>query len=260
MKLAKTTLVVAVVLLALLTGLLVKAHYFPAIKDAYFVPDSDRLRQVPTGILTVRPTHFTPSIHDGIKHVHDNDALTRTVGRDVTLRSLMAEAYDTDPAQVVLPLDAPTNGFDFLATTSQHTRRQLQGAVRKDLGYVAHHETRSVPVLVLKVKDPSLPGLVISPDSEAEDVHYQDGRLYFKHEPIHVVLKGLENGLSLPVQDQTGLTNCYDFSVLWNKDIQQRSQTGGFNLDGVKAVLNNWGLQLDPDTDSLDMLVVEKTP
>lgn len=232
----------------------------PAVKDAYFDPDTDRLRAVPPGIVIVRPTHFSHSIHDGIKHIHDGDSLARTVGRDVPLRNVIAEAYDTNPAHVVLPPDAPQGDFDFLVTTPKQIRKHLQTAVRRNLGYVAHNETRDTPILVLKVSDPTLPGLVVSPGNETEDVYYKNGRLFFKHQPLNAILHGLEAGLVLPVQDQTGLTNCYDFSVVWNQNIQERMQSGDFSLAGVQKVLQGWGLELEPDTASLDMLVVNKAP
>jgi uncharacterized protein (TIGR03435 family) len=238
--------------------MVVKGQFFPAVKDSYFTPDSDKLRQVPAGIVVVRPTHFSSSAHDGIRHVHDGDSLARTVGHDVLLRDVMAEAYDCSPARVVLPPDAPKDGFDFLVTVGK-TREHLRTAIQKQLGFTAHRETRETDVLMLTVANPGLPGLTISAADEESDTDFKDGKLYFKHQPLSVMFKGLEAGLTLPVQDQTGLTNYYDFSVVWNPDIQKRMQAGAFNLDGVKRVLAGWGLRLEPDTASLDMFIVEKS-
>lgn len=248
----------SLVILLVVVAMVVKGEFFPAIKDAYFLADSHQLRLVPANLVVVRLSHFPPSDHDRIRHVHANDHVVRTVGHNVSLRDMMAEAYDCDVGQVVLPAGAPKSGFDFLVTTPMETRKHLQAAIQKSPGYVAHIESRNVDVLNLKVTNPSLPGLTVSPDSEADDTNFKDGKLYFKHQPLSVVLKGLEAGLSLPVEDQTGLTNFYDFSLVWNQDLQQKIKTGGLDQDHVNKFLNSWGLALEPDTKTTDMLIVEK--
>ena len=88
---------------------------------------------------------------------------------------------------------------------SPKTRKHLREAIEKQLGYTATSETRDTEVLVLQVKDPTLPGLTVSTDGDS-DINYRDGKLYFTHQPLGVVLKGLEEGLALPVVDKTGLT------------------------------------------------------
>jgi uncharacterized protein (TIGR03435 family) len=246
------------ILAAVSAAMLIHAATTPAIRDSYFTPDKDKLRQVPAGLVVVRPSTFSPSYNDAIRHVYDNDELSRTVGHNVSLRDMIAEAYDCSPAQVKLPAGAPAGGFDFLVTAGD-TSHQLRAAIRKQVGYKAHHETNSTDIYVLTVADPQLPGMTVSAPDEESDTTFSDGKLHFKHQPLGVVLKGLEAGLGEPVQDHTGLTNNYDFSVVWNVDIQKRMQTGAWDVDGVKNFLAGCGLRLTPDTASMDMLIVEKT-
>jgi uncharacterized protein (TIGR03435 family) len=237
--------------------MMVRAELSPVVNDAYFTPDSDQLRQVPAGIVIVRPTGFEKAVGK-IKHVHEGDALARTVGRNASLREMMAEAYDCSPGRVVLPTDAATNGFDFLVTVPQ-TRKHLREAIQQETGYAGRHETRATDVMVLTVADATLPGLTASGPDEDSDINYRDGKLYFQHEPLSIVLNGLENGLHLPVQDETGLTNNYDFSVVWNDKIAEHMRAGTFDVEGVKRVLAGWGLRLEPGTATLDMVIVEKS-
>jgi uncharacterized protein (TIGR03435 family) len=239
-------------------AMIVKLHYFPAVRDAYFKPDFDNLRKVPAGIVAVRPTHATRSIGDPIRNIEDGDSLVRAVGYGVTLRNLIAEAYDYKPGRVVLPANAPKTRFDFLVTTTTEPREHLQSAIRKDLGYLVRRETRETDVLKLQVDDPNLPGLTVSPEGEDETIQYKDGRLYFRHKNLKLLLAGLEDGLALPVLDGTGLTGRYNFSIVWNETIQEHMQNGAFDLDGVRKVLKELGLRLEPGTASLDMVVVEK--
>jgi uncharacterized protein (TIGR03435 family) len=252
----KTTVTVggAIVVAAAMVVIL----HTPTVKDAYFRPDFDNLKQVPSGIVAVRPTHTKGSIGDPIRNLEEHDTLLRAVGRGVTFRDLMAEAYDCEPGRVVLPADSPKGGFDFLVTTPTETRAHLQKAIRKQLGYVGREETREVDVLKLELDNPSLPGLTVSTEGEDETIQYNAGRLYFKHKNLKLLLAGLEDGLALPVLDKTGLTGRYNFSIPWNQTIQEHMQNGAFDLDGVKQVLKELGLRLEPGTESLDMVVVER--
>jgi len=234
----------------------VKLHFHPAVKDAWF-QDGNGLAQAPAGLVIVRPTHFERA-SGKVRHVHDGDSLARTAGRNVSFRDLLAEAYDCSPGQVVLPPGTPQNGFDFLVTRSPHPRQYLRAAIEKQFGCTAMSEIRNTDVLVLKVKNAALPGLAVSADGETDDVNYRNGKLYFQHQPLSVLFKGLENGLKQPVMDQTGLTNYYDFSLVWGRGVDQAMRRGTFNLAAVNTVFNGWGLELQPDTASMEMFVVKK--
>jgi uncharacterized protein (TIGR03435 family) len=256
----KTIIILVIAGAAFLTvaaAAIVKLEVSPTLKDSYFEPDSDKLRQVPANIVVVRKTHF-PNTYGKIRHVHDGDSLARTVGHDVILRDLIAEAYDCEPGQVVLPPDATHDQFDFLVTMPGHTREHLRQAISKTLGYTAHTETRDTDVFKLKVTDASLPGLVVSPNSEDSDVQFKDGKLFFTHKTMDYILHGLQDGLARPVIDETGLTNSYNFSLAWNQKVMQAMQDGAFNLDRVQTVLHGWGLTLEPATQTMDMVIVEK--
>ena len=245
------------ILMAIVMATVVKSQEVPTVSGSYFEPNTDKLQQLPANIAVVQPTHF-PEASSKIKRVHNDESLARTVGRNVTFRELMAEAYDCEPGRVVLPPDAPKGGFDFLVTVSPKTRKHLREAIEKQLGYTATSETRDTEVLVLQVKDPALPGLTLSTDSDS-DINYRDGKLYFTHQPLSVVLKGLQEGLALPVVDRTGLTNNYDFSVTWNDKVTQAMRDGEFSMDGTQKALSVWGLELKTETERMEMFTVKKT-
>lgn len=251
-------MVVAVgALLTVAAAAIVKFEMAPTIKDSWFEPESDKLRQVPAGIVVVRRTHF-PNTYGKIRHVHEDNHLVRSVGHEVTLRDLMAEAYDVEPGQVVLPPDATKEQFDFLVTVP-HTRDRLHAAITKTLGYTAHVETRETDVFKLRVMDASQPGLIVSPATEDSDVQYKDGKLFFTHKSVDYILGGLQDGLARPVIDETGLTNSYDFTLPWNREATKAMQDGKFSFESVQKVLGGWGLTLEPATETMDMLIVEKT-
>ena len=257
----KTTIaliIAAGVLTLSVLAAIAKPYLFPAAKNAWFTVDSDGLRQLPAHLVILRPTRLSYA-GPKIRHVHDGDSLTRTVGRDVSFRDLMAEAYDCEPGNVVLPPGTPDGQFDFLVTVP-HAREHLRDAISTQLGYTAHHETLDTEVLKLQMTDASLSGFTVSPDNEDSDITQTGSRLYFTHKPFSVVVHGLEDGLGKPVLDETGLTNNYDFSIAWNPRAMRAMQGGTFQMDGVQQALSRWGLHLQPATQNMDMVIVEKKP
>lgn len=253
----KTTVIVGIAILAVVAVTMVVKPQ--PVKDSYFKPDFDNLRHVPSGIVAVRPTHSTESIGDPIRNMFEKDSLVRAVGCNVTLRDLIAEAYGCEPGLVVLPPDASKSGFDFLVTVPTETQKHLQSAIGKKLGYVARQELRDMEVLKLKVKDATLPGLTASPGGESETIQYKDGKLYFRHKTLKLLMEGLQDGLARPVLDETGLTGRYNFSVAWSEAAQERMRGSEFDLDGVQKVLNSLGLELETATEPMNVFVVKKT-
>jgi uncharacterized protein (TIGR03435 family) len=253
----KKTLIITIgiAILAVAAVAMIKGHQ--AVKDAYFEPDTDKLRQVPANLLVIRPTRF-PHAYGKIRHYHGNESLARTVGQNVSFQSMMAEAYDCDFAQVILPPGAPQGNFDFLVTKPAQVREQLRTAIQKQLGYTAHCEKRDMDALILEISDPSLPGLTISGSNEDSDINYKGGKLYFTHKPFDHIVDGLSQGLDEPILDQTGLTNYYDFSMAWNADIEKAMQHGSVDLAKTEKVIANWGLGLEATNVSMDVYVVEK--
>ena len=253
----KITVITGIAILAVIAVTMVVKH--PSVKDSYFKPDFDNLRQVPSGIVAVRPTHSTESIGDPIRNMFETDSLVRAVGRNVTLRDLIAEAYGCEPGLVVLPPDASKSGFDFLVTVPAKAQKHLQSAIGEKLGYVARPESRDMEVLKLKVKDANLPGLTVSPEGESESIQYRDGKLYFTHKTLKLLMEGLQDGLAQPVLDETGLTGRYNFSVAWSGAAQEKMRGGEFDLDRVQNILNGLGLELEPATEPMNVVVVRKT-
>jgi uncharacterized protein (TIGR03435 family) len=256
------TSVAAVILIA--TVVAVKLIFFPSIKEAYFTMNNGNnrsLQKVPANLVVVRPTHFANSTHKGISYVSSQSNgrnVRRMMGRNVPLRDVIAVAYGQSPSRVVLPLDAPKGNYDFLVTVTDNPEGRLQSAIRRKLGYTAQMETRDTDVLALKVEDPNSPGLKASGADERDNTSFKDGKLYFTHQRLTVVTDGLEQMIKSPVVDKTGLTNYYDFSLVWNQQMQRQIQNGTMDQATGQKILADWGLGLEPDTAPLEVLVVKK--
>ena len=73
-----------------------------------------------------------------------------------------------------------------------------------------------------------------------------------------MVTDGLENFFKTPIVDKTGLTNYYDFSLVWDAQTARQIQSGTLDQATGQKILAEWGLGLEPDTASMEMLVVSK--
>jgi uncharacterized protein (TIGR03435 family) len=250
------------ILLLVAMAVVVKLVFFPSVSDKFFQINQARLRQVPPGLVIVRPTHFPGSPQKssppGIMETSVKGAQWM-VGRNVTFQQLIAIAYGYNPGRITLPFDPPKGNFDFLVTVPKEPQAHLQSAIRRKLGYTAQVETHDTSVLALKVENPDLPGLKASTPGEPENTDVRNGRLYFTHQRLTVVTDGLEEMIKSPVVDKTGLTNFYDFSLVWNQQMEQQISNGTLDQATGQKILADWGLALEPDTASLEMLVVKKS-
>jgi uncharacterized protein (TIGR03435 family) len=253
------------VFISLLAGVLVaavvaaKMIFFPSVSDKFFRINPNVLRQAPANVVLLRPTHFPASPEkasapNAITFANVKGARWM-VGRNVSFPMLIALAYSYNPGRIKVPAIAPSGNFDFLITVARNPQGRLQTAIRQKLGLVARREIRETDVLALKVKIPNPPGFKVS-TAARENEAVKNGRLYFTHMRINVVTDGMQAILKKPMVDKTGLTNFYDFSLAWDKQTQQQIQTGKMDQETGESILNDWGLELDPDTASIEMLVV----
>jgi len=244
--------------LATAVVVVVKLIFFPTVKNDYFALNGRSLQQVPAGLVVLRPTRFpflrheAPTLIPG-PHTHD----LWFVGRNAPLREVVAVAYAENPGQVELPLNAPKDNFDFLVTVNHQARQRLQAALRDKLGFTAQTEVRETPVLVLKVVDPSLPGMKPSEPGEKQGWQYDDIKLHFTNLPAAVVPQILKRFFNLSVVDKTGLTNTYDYSIRFDAPTRSRMQDEATARATAETVVQELGLGLKPDWVSSEVLVVK---
>jgi uncharacterized protein (TIGR03435 family) len=173
------------------------------------------------------------------------------------LRVAIAVAYNVNRATVVLPTNASVNHFDFLVTTADDPPARLQAAIRHKLGLVAQKETLDTPVLAIKIMDPYLRNLTVSDPTEDPDVTWRKGELHFTHLQINDLTDTFERAIDMPLVDETGLTNFYDFSVLWGAGMYNRYMFEATSRATIEKMFNNIGLTLQTDNAPVEVLVVK---
>lgn len=255
----KTIVLVSITVAVLVLGIIAKALFFPSVKDVYFATSQRTLLKAPPGLAVVRPTHFHYHRESIIYAAAGKDRRSnwRMAGRNVPLRDLMATAFGATAGRVVLPANAPTNGFDFVVTAAR-PRPSLEKAIRESLGYTADEETNDTDVLALKIADPALPGMTVSAADEKQGTSFKKGKLLVNHIKLAELTPAFEQFIKTPVVDETGLSNYYDVTIDWSGAIWMRLENGSTARPVVDKILKNWGLDLEPDTAPIKVLVVKK--
>jgi len=242
-------------LLALVAvAVVVKRSFYPAVHDSDFQLDYQHFLNVPENLLVARPTHFTDGTGSLITSARQRGGqyVMRMVGHNVSLEDVMAAAYGCNVSQVVPPVIEAKGHFDYLVTVPSRQRERLQAAVKTELGYTAHWENRDTDVLLLETVTPNPPAFKLSTATIGNVMLGRHKYQFIRGRPSSL-LGFLDAGFKRPVLDRTGLTNFYDFSVEitwpWNS---------APNRQQLEDMLGNLGLKLQPATESIPMLVVEK--
>ncbi len=190
------------------------------------------------------PRFGTAWISDGRKQM----AFNKSVGK------LLQNAYLIREPRIVYSGKPPEGTYDYIVTVPDHQLQALQAAIKKKFGLVGRKEMRDTDVLVLRVARQNAPGLKSTPEPRAINLNNASaGQFIIRNEPMANITHSLELYLKTPLIDETGLTGRYDVELTWDATEQD------YNPDGMRqAILDQLGLELVADHQTIEVLVVEK--
>jgi uncharacterized protein (TIGR03435 family) len=199
------------------------------------------------------PSIFPP----GNGYTGNND---RMQGTGVSLRTLLPAAYNISEYRMVYDTEPPAGNYDFIANLPQGNRAALQREIEKQFHLVGKNETRETDVLLLTIKRRSAPGLKspAAAHSQSSNTNKRYGPGFYKcsNAPFAFFAGDLEYYFEIPVVDRTGIEGSFDIDLKWDEPDRQHR-----NPEALKQVLlDQLGLELVPGRESIDMLVVEKSP
>jgi len=252
---AKAAMLVGVaIILAAGTAAVVIQHYrsHPFDEPAW-ARDFLTLARVPT--VALRPSNPSDRGHNSIV-----SSDTMIMAKGVSLRALMSYAYGTPAAhfnwsgnRVILPPEVSDGKFDVLLILPNQRKEALRAEIKKQLGLVAHRELRDVDGLVLMVPNPGAVGLAATNGGNSSDSRGH-GRFEFANQPIGDLSDFLEDALGKPVINETALTQKYSGSLKWTHQSDKAAE-----LKEIQSALSDqFGLELVPSRQPIEMLVVEK--
>jgi uncharacterized protein (TIGR03435 family) len=191
----------------------------------------------------------------------------KLMGTGIFAQGVVAAAYGATSARTILTTDLPIGRYDYIACLAQGNAEALQREVRRKFGVSGRIETRATDVLVLKVSRPNAPGLKGSVSPPGNDVFsMQPNGLRCQNRTLADVCSELEALANIPVLNQTGLTNRFDFELQLDWDLtpgwwkpNANLKRPFVNMDNVnEALLEQLGLELVPTNLPLQVLVVDR--
>jgi uncharacterized protein (TIGR03435 family) len=203
--------------------------------------------------VVLRPSNYSETSVNGTD--------TRMTAKGVPLDALISYAYGPPTVylhrsgnRVILPPGVADGKFDFSFKDSDRPQEALQAEIKKQLGLAAHHEMREADVLVLTVSNPGVIGLAVTKGGNSSDSRPGPGRFKFANMPIGDLSDFLEYVLGKPVIDETELSQKFSGSLKWNPQSDKAA-----DLKEIQnALADQFGLQLVPSHQPVEMLVVEK--
>lgn len=211
-----------------------------------------------------------PMVYLGESTVQDggpNGAIVsngKGMGRGLTLLELLASAYGTSRSRVRLAegVKLPAGRFDYLVTTDSGQKETLQRLLRETFGLTAHPAAREEDVYVMRARSGEFDH---RRPSEEEGggmrVNHSDDSLNLHNASMAALARSLEQMLSLPVLDESGLRGRFDIMLTVEPTDEPRAGEAGRPApDSVrKAALDQLGLELQREKRELEVLIVEKS-
>ncbi|HUB86802.1 MAG TPA: sigma-70 family RNA polymerase sigma factor [Verrucomicrobiae bacterium] len=211
------------------------------------------LRKAPP-LMEIRPAASVES-GSGEVGIGEGNEMKR-LGMGYSIQQMVRDAYGlwTD-ARTIVATQLPSERYDFIDSLPSGATQAFKDAIKAKFGVTGNVVTVVTNVLLLQVKNSHAPGLRPS-SSELESSAIND-EMSLDGVTIGQLAWNLEVNefqISVPVIDETGLTNRYDFEIP-----RETSRTKPPNLDELnKTLLDNYGLELVPTNMPIQMLVVEK--
>ncbi len=251
---AKTAIAVGVgILLVAATPVTItqirQATAWPRIARAVKSKNFQLLQHAPP-MVAIRSSKFYPAIDSGFIQGQNGEM----VGLAIPAAGVFGHAFHIVRDRIINQDLLPTDRYDFVTLTPNHPSRALQAAAQKMFGVIATPDTIETNILVLTQEYPYASKLKQSkPSGNWYDPVWMPGYAKYVNMPMSFFAFTIERRLNVPIIDDTGLTNRYDILLRWNQ------QTNNPDPQTLKqALFDQLGLKLTPESESLDVLVLEK--
>jgi bla regulator protein blaR1 len=242
--------------------------------ESFSIRPSDTSAPRPNAL--IGSTHQTRMMYGPDSFVADN----------VTLESLIQEAYGVQANQISGPSDLLSGTYDVAAKADpsagfrfgpgpDHAKgqRMLQAALAEHTKLVLHHETKVLPVYALVVAEdgPKFQSSTSGPLVGMQLSQMANGNKQVVDRAQGVSIDELAQQLShylhIAVIDKTGLKGSYDFNLKWTENPNQPPDAAGANdatdnsvapeASLFNAIQQQLGLKLEPQKQPMDILVID---
>ncbi|MCI0540297.1 MAG: TIGR03435 family protein [Verrucomicrobiales bacterium] len=174
------------------------------------------------------------------------------------LAQLIGIASGFAPTRMILPPTMPAGNYDYLATLPNRQNEALREELKRRFKLTARRETRATDALLLEVKDAARLDGSLTKGGQAACYTTRDGdveKWIVTNETFSRIVQHLEGSFQKPTLDQTGLFDRYDIRFEWPKASGEERRA--LSRNAILDQLDRMGLQLVPNLEPVEMLVVE---
>jgi uncharacterized protein (TIGR03435 family) len=209
-----------------------------------------------------------------------------TVG-DMVYAAYYGEENVLDHPRIIFAAPPPKGRYDYIANLPHGAPQALQSEIKRKFGLVGTWRMAETNVLLLKLAKPDVHGfkpagtlmreMNLNISGLGGPMRYEEGMAgknvstrsndvfretrYRFNSTLAILIKWnhLEDVFNLPIIDETGLTNRYDFATTFTFNVPTEGSFGDPDREMWKEVLEEQlGLDLVPARRPVKMLVVEK--
>jgi uncharacterized protein (TIGR03435 family) len=214
---------------------------------------------------SVRPEFEVASIKphdadDGVPHVSINGDPGRINYTNVTVRSLIRQAYGLKVYPLSGGADAlSTDRYDIVATvhgaaSKERVALMLQSLLAERFKLALHRETKELPIYALVVSKTGMKIREVQDDGSAPEIGSGGGHQIKAHlVSMKVLASSLQGYMGDPVVDTTGLAGLYDLNLDFTPD-ESMSAEGGSLFEAVQQQL---GLKLERRKGPVEVVVID---
>lgn len=195
------------------------------------------------------------------------------LGVGVKADSIILNAYQSDVRHTLFRSQPPAGFFDYIANLPAGSLPALQQEIRRRWGLTGAWQVVEAPALALQIVNPNRQAFKpanslrentdkLSPATLAlagssshsnPDGSYAETRF---NTPVSFLIETFESEFNLPVVNQTGLTNRYDYSITW--PVRRTADQEAWLKIYRQVIREQLGLELVATNVPLEMLVVDK--
>jgi uncharacterized protein (TIGR03435 family) len=155
-------------------------------------------------------THGDTTKHDKSgKLISVTTNASQSIGIGVTLDSIVETAYGSEPLRTIFSVEIPKRKYDYIANVPHNALKELQEEIKEKFGLIGRWEMVKTNVLAIR-----LAGQESEFTSRATQGLDPRNRFSLTLDSLKTSLQGMVSR-DVPVIDQTGLTNQYQFSFAW---------------------------------------------
>jgi uncharacterized protein (TIGR03435 family) len=136
-------------------------------------------------------------------------------------------------------------------------RLRIRSLIEERFQLVVHRETKELPVYALvQAKGGSRLSLSKEGEFSNQNMNMNRGRIQAQRATMQMMTNALSQRLGRPVQDETGLTGTYDFTLEWTPDSSTGEAAEGASI--FTAIQEQLGLKLESKKAPAPIVVIDK--